>query len=634
MKKVKLSFRDKIQKVKLSFQNIIAIFKILGGSIGGMILRIGMVILNVIIPLFLAEANRKLVDYISTGNEESVAYLIIPVVSVVCVMLIAKLISLAAESVNEYLVLNMTYKMHKAIYDKCYHIQLRAYDEPELYGKLSIAERISAGSLNDMVSGLFTLITSIAQIVTTALIISKVSPILFVSVIISSLLMIITGKQKISYEQFDKKRTDTVRRMNYYHEISTSGKYTKEIKLFGMIPFTINRYRKYYDEWNKAEIAYSTDQIKMRFVTAPLSTLFVFVLPAFYMMLNIKGNIDGIATFTYYLSIVSLCSGAVLKRLQYIIARYANYSISAFNQCVDEYEQIADKYEKVRLLAMKKSISENHNLYNINYSEETARKLQLMLYELIGQELCVLKKILRELADLHMSESFAYKNIQKVIPDQNGDCVFIDDCYIEGIVLYDYDRAFMGSLIVDENTIRIEDTRAGNVYYYPIHHKISKCIWRPSLPMHDDEDAIMYVVKGWSSTSKYIPSTTYPTDPPFIKADNLGEHADNFWCPDVNDPEPYVELHFETPTIVDTLVVIQHYVERRVAEIQIEAWVDEGWNVISALKQLDGRQIITVKFDTITSEKFKVKFTKRIRSENGFDIPNILYMRVFKDNAS
>ena len=53
MKKVKLSFRDKIQKVKLSFQNIIAIFKILGGSIGGMILRIGMVILNVIVPLFL-----------------------------------------------------------------------------------------------------------------------------------------------------------------------------------------------------------------------------------------------------------------------------------------------------------------------------------------------------------------------------------------------------------------------------------------------------------------------------------------------------------------------------------------------------------------------------------------------------
>lgn len=337
MKKVKLAFRDKIQKVKLSFQNIIAIFKILGGSIGGMILRIGMVILNVIIPLFLAEANRKLVDYISTGNEESVAYLIIPVVSVVCVMLIAKIISLAAESVNEYLVLNMTYKMHKAIYDKCHHIQLRAYDEPELYGKLSIAERISAGSLNDMVSGLFTLITSIAQIVTTALIISKVSPILFVSVIISSLLMIITGKQKISYEQFDKKRTDTVRRMNYYHEISTSGKYTKEIKLFGMIPFTINRYRKYYDEWNKAEIAYSTDQIKMRFVTAPLSTLFVFVLPAFYMMLNIKGNIDGIATFTYYLSIVSLCSGAV-----------GNVISSHFDRCITS-ERLTDYFDFLNL---------------------------------------------------------------------------------------------------------------------------------------------------------------------------------------------------------------------------------------------------------------------------------------------
>ena len=63
----------------------------------------------------------------------------------------------------------------------------------------------------------------------------------------------------------------------------------------------------------------------------------------------------------------------------------------------------------------------------------------------------------------------------------------------------------------------------------------------------------MYVVKSWSSTIKYIPSTTYPTVPPFIKADNLGEHTDNFWCSDVDDPEPFVEIRFETPTIVDTL---------------------------------------------------------------------------------
>ena len=325
----------------------------------------------------------------------------------------------------------------------------------------------------------------------------------------------------------------------------------------------------------------------------------------------------------------------ILKRLQYITARYANYSISAFNQCVDEYEQIAGKYEKVRLLAMKKSISENHNLYDISYSEETARKLQLMLCELIGQERRVLKKILRELAGLHMSESFAHKNIYKVMPDQNGDCVFIDDdCHIEGIVLYAYDRTFMGTLVVDENTIQIEDTRAGNVNYYPIHQNISKCIWHPSLPMHDDEDTIMYVVKDWPDTSKYIPSTTYSTDPLFIKVENLGEHTDSFWCPDVDDPEPFVELHYETPTIVDTLVIIQHYIEKRVADIQIEAWIDEGWKALATQKDLDGRQVIRVRFDTITSDKFKVTFTKRIRSENGFDIPNILYMRVFKDFAS
>ncbi len=325
----------------------------------------------------------------------------------------------------------------------------------------------------------------------------------------------------------------------------------------------------------------------------------------------------------------------ILKRLQYIIARYANYNISVFNQCVDEYEQIADKYEKVRILAMKKSILENHNIYDINYSEETARKLQSMLYELIRQERCVLIKILRELAGLHISENYAHKNIHKVTPNPYGDFVFInDDCYVDGIVLYAYDGTFMGTLIVDENTIQIDDMRAGNVYYYPIHQKVSKCIWHSSLPMHDDEDAIMYVVKGWSETCKYIPSTTYPTDPSFIKVENLGEHTDDFWCPDVNDPEPFLEIHFEIPTIVDTLVIIQHHMERRVADIQIEAWMDGGWKVLATQKNIDGRQVIRVKFNTITSDMFKVTFTRRIRSDNGFDIPNILYMRVFKDNAS
>ena len=95
-----------------------------------------------------------------------------------------------------------------------------------------------------------------------------------------------------------------------------------------------------------------------------------------------------------------------------------------------------------------------------------------------------------------------------------------------------------------------------------------------------------------------------------------------------------MELHFETPTIVDTLVIIQHYVERRVADIQIEGWVAGGWEVLATQKGLDGRQVIRVKFATISSSEFKIKFTKRIRSDNGFDIPNILYMRVFKDTAS
>lgn len=325
----------------------------------------------------------------------------------------------------------------------------------------------------------------------------------------------------------------------------------------------------------------------------------------------------------------------ILKRLQYVVTRYANYNINCYKRLVDEYVQIVNEYEKFRLLAMKKSISENQSFYDLNYREETANKLHRIVSDLLKKEWEVLNRILCELADLHVNESYAHKSVQMGTSIGNDECTRTnDECYVDGIVLYSYDRTFKGSLIVNENIIQIDDTRAGNMYYYPIHKKVFRCIWHPVDQMCSGADAKLYVIKDWSNNCKYIASTTYPTDPVFITEKNLGEYADNFWCPEVDDPEPFVELRFDSPMIVNTLVIIQHYVERRVANIQAEAWKNGDWIVIATQKGIDGRQVIRIKFDTITSRRFRIKFTKRIKSENGFDIPNILYMRVYKDTIS
>lgn len=91
-----------------------------------------------------------------------------------------------------------------------------------------------------------------------------------------------------------------------------------------------------------------------------------------------------------------------------------------------------------------------------------------------------------------------------------------------------------------------------------------------------------------------------------------------------------MEFRFDSPTAADTLVVIQHYVERRIGELRVEVRENAQWVTIATQEVPDGRQVIRLRFVPVVGDRYRVRFTKCIRRSNGFDIPNILYMRIFE----
>lgn len=70
-----------------------------------------------------------------------------------------------------------------------------------------------------------------------SIILFGMSKIILITTIVGAIPLILYSKLGTQYEDFDKKRTYMVRRMNYFKNMSMGGGYTKEIKLFGNMPF-------------------------------------------------------------------------------------------------------------------------------------------------------------------------------------------------------------------------------------------------------------------------------------------------------------------------------------------------------------------------------------------------------------
>ena len=288
--------------------DIVSLIKIIGGT-SGVLLWSGLIIpaVEMLLPLLLSAAQRELVGQISGRGTQR--RLIVCVAAVAIVMLAQKLMTSLFALIRKRNASELSFRLREKLYRKCGRLKLTAFDDPALYEKLAVAERLSTEEIGDISVALFVLIGAVFRFVSSTVILCRLSVILPLFAVAASLTGLFYGRQTVSYEDFDKKRTGLIRRMNYYKDISTKGEYIKETKVHGMLPRTIGGFDAKNEAWNLEEMSYSMKTSRVQIILEPIRELLIFVLPVVYFILN-SDHIT-VADFTFYLSVIAICNSAL-----------------------------------------------------------------------------------------------------------------------------------------------------------------------------------------------------------------------------------------------------------------------------------------------------------------------------------
>ena len=225
----------------------------------GILLRVLSLFCGVAIPFVIIKYQRALVENIEAGTGEKI---LISVAAVVSVMLVQKIVDALLSLLEGMLNDSLAVKLERAKFEKSSRIQLYAFDDPDLYEKMQNAGRIGTETVTEFIAGFFTIVGAIP--------------------------LILYSKLGTQYEDFDKKRTYMVRRMNYFKNMSMDGGYTKEIKLFGNMPFIAARHKYYHGKWSEAEQEYSSQYSRKSLFIDAIISVFQYFVPVFVLIFAVS----------------------------------------------------------------------------------------------------------------------------------------------------------------------------------------------------------------------------------------------------------------------------------------------------------------------------------------------------------
>ncbi len=146
------------------------------------------------------------------------------------------------QAINDYL----TFELAKKAMDLTYQ-NIENPHTLDLKEKANAA--INMGAIHNLLSCLKDIITSVATIIGTAIVIITFSPYLVgFSILISLLIILVNGKQSAYTSKFDLEIVNVNRRFSYYFSLMASPHYQKEIRVFDLGPMVRSKTQGYLDK--------------------------------------------------------------------------------------------------------------------------------------------------------------------------------------------------------------------------------------------------------------------------------------------------------------------------------------------------------------------------------------------------
>ncbi len=207
------------------------------------------------LPLALAYGGKRTIDAVVDGHREGALYWVgFELVAVVLQALVGRLQSL----VRTLLASRLSIEINMAILEKAVTLELRHFEDPEFYDRLTRARREASSRPLAVVSDTFGFIQSVLTLGGYIALLVQFSWLAVGGLVVAALPATI-AEMRFSAEYFRmrNRRAPETRRLNYLEHVLANDGHVKEVKLFGLGPTILQRYRTLGEEVHAEDRALS-----------------------------------------------------------------------------------------------------------------------------------------------------------------------------------------------------------------------------------------------------------------------------------------------------------------------------------------------------------------------------------------
>jgi ATP-binding cassette, subfamily B, bacterial len=213
-----------------------------------------------VLPAALAWVGKLIVDAVVAAARAGGPHAAAPVVRLVllelALMVASTLLARLSGLVRELLRAQLGNRINIDILEKALTLELRHFEDAAFYDKMQRARREASSRPLSMVLGLLGIAQSAISLGSYALLLARLSPGSVVVLVLASIPAFIS-EARLSSESFRlySWRAPEARRLNYLEWLLTRDNHVKEVKLFGLGPLVLGRYRSLFDKFYREDKA-------------------------------------------------------------------------------------------------------------------------------------------------------------------------------------------------------------------------------------------------------------------------------------------------------------------------------------------------------------------------------------------
>jgi len=272
-----------------------------------------------VLPSGIAWVGKHLIDSILYAAETRVAadrttaiqWLVLELGLVIAMAVVSRLLTMMRALLRQQL----GQRINVEILEKALTLELTQFEDSELYDKMTRARREASSRPLSLVSQTFELAQSVITLVGLGALLAAFSPIALI-VLIAAAIPPFVAELKFSGDAFrlSRWRTPETREQMYVETVIAREDHAKEVKLFGLGPRFLSRYKAIFDKLYAADRALTIRRAVWALILGTIGTLAFYGMVLWIAMSTIDGMIT-IGAMTMYIGVFKQAQSSMSSAL-------------------------------------------------------------------------------------------------------------------------------------------------------------------------------------------------------------------------------------------------------------------------------------------------------------------------------